>query len=68
LRTTRTYLFEGGCVTYEFDFDDAASADLLFDADRALGFQSRDALVETVHDETGLSLCGAGAPECAGGS
>jgi tRNA A-37 threonylcarbamoyl transferase component Bud32/membrane-associated phospholipid phosphatase len=67
LRTTRTYVFEGGCVTYEFDFDDDAPTDLLFDADRALAFQPRAELVERVDDETGLSLCGAGAPECVGG-
>ena len=61
-------MFEGGCVTYRFAFDEDASADLLFDADRALAFQPRDELVEEVDDETGLSLCGAGAPECVGGS
>jgi tRNA A-37 threonylcarbamoyl transferase component Bud32 len=68
LRTTRTYVFEGGCVTYEFDFDAGASADLLFDADRALAFQPRSELVQAVHDDTGLRLCGAGAPRCPGGS
>jgi tRNA A-37 threonylcarbamoyl transferase component Bud32 len=67
LRTTRTYVFEGGCVTYEFDFDEDAPTDLLFDADRALAFQPRAELVERVDDETGLSLCGADAPECVGG-
>jgi hypothetical protein len=64
----RTYLFDGGCVTYELAFDDDATADLLFDVDRALSFQPRAELVEVVDDETGLSLCGAGAPECVGGS
>ena len=68
IRTTRTYLFEGGCVTYEFAFDDDVSADLLFDADRALAFQPREELVQTVDDDTGLSLCGAGAPPCVGGN
>jgi tRNA A-37 threonylcarbamoyl transferase component Bud32 len=68
LETTRTYLFEGGCVTYEFAFDDDAPADLIFDVDRALAFQARAELVERVDDETGLRLCGAGASECPGGS
>ncbi|HEX8805128.1 MAG TPA: hypothetical protein VF743_13070, partial [Acidimicrobiales bacterium] len=62
LRSTRTYLFPGGCVTYRFAFDSGASPALLFDADQALAFQPRQRLVEHVRDETGLALCGAGAP------
>jgi tRNA A-37 threonylcarbamoyl transferase component Bud32/membrane-associated phospholipid phosphatase len=68
LRSTRYYLFEGGCVTYRFAFDGDASASLIFDADTALSFQAREALVETVRDDVDLTLCGAGAPPCAGGS
>ena len=68
LRTTRTYLFDGGCVTYDFAFAEDVPAELLFDADRALAFQPRSELVTAVDDETGLRLCGAGAPECVGGS
>jgi hypothetical protein len=68
LQTTRTYLFEGGCVTYEFDFDAGASVDLVFDADRAFAFQIRDELVRKVRDTTGLRLCGVGAPACPGGA
>ena len=68
LRTTRTYVFDGGCVTYLFAFDEEVSADLLFDADRALAFQPRAELVEVVEEDTGLSLCGADAPACVGGS
>ncbi|MET0727781.1 MAG: hypothetical protein ABWZ76_05735 [Acidimicrobiales bacterium] len=68
LRTTRTYQFDGGCVTYDFDFAEGASADLIFDADRALAFESRAGLVEAVDEATGLRLCGAGAPACPGGS
>jgi hypothetical protein len=67
LRVTRTYLFEGGCVTYEFAFDPDTGAALLFDANNALAFQSRESLVDEVHDQTGLRLCGAGVP-CPGGS
>ena len=43
LRSTRYYLFEGGCVTYEFAFDGDASASLMFEADQAIAFQPRDA-------------------------
>ena len=67
LRSTRYYLFEGGCVTYEFAFAGDASASLMFDADNALAFQPRSVLVDEVRDRSGLRLCGAGAP-CPGGS
>ena len=48
LQTTRYYLFDGGCVTYEFDFDAEADAALLFAADSALAFQPRRTLVDDV--------------------
>jgi tRNA A-37 threonylcarbamoyl transferase component Bud32 len=68
LRTTRSYRFAGGCVTYEFDFGAEADTELLFAADSALAFQPRRALVEAVADRTdGLKLCGAEAPPCTGG-
>jgi tRNA A-37 threonylcarbamoyl transferase component Bud32/membrane-associated phospholipid phosphatase len=65
LRSTRYYLFPGGCVTYEFAFDEGAGPALMFNAEQALAFQSRSALVDRVRDATGLALCGAGT-ECAG--
>ena len=48
LRSTRYYLFPGGCVTYEFAFAGRASASLIFDADSALAFQPRRTLVAAV--------------------
>jgi tRNA A-37 threonylcarbamoyl transferase component Bud32 len=66
LRTTRFYLFPGGCVTYRFDFADDAGPELIFDVEQALGFVPRVVLADDVRDETGLTLCGAGA-ECTGG-
>jgi hypothetical protein len=66
LRSTRTYLFAGGCVTYRFAFDQEATASLMFVADNALAFQPRAELVEEIRDRNGLRLCGAGAP-CPGG-
>jgi tRNA A-37 threonylcarbamoyl transferase component Bud32 len=68
LRTTRYYLFEGGCVTYEFDLELSGATRgvgpgaLLFAADSALAFQPRSLLVDDVHQRSGLALCGAGAP------
>jgi hypothetical protein len=67
LRTTRTYLFEGGCVTYDFDIEGQAVAALVFDADSALAFQPRTVLVEKVKEDSGLRLCGAGV-SCPGGT
>jgi membrane-associated phospholipid phosphatase/tRNA A-37 threonylcarbamoyl transferase component Bud32 len=67
LRTTRLYVFDGGCVTFEFSLNDA-DASLMFDADSALGFQPRASLVDWVHQRSGLTLCGAGVPPCAGES
>ena len=68
LRSTRVYLFEGGCVTLRFAFSGDVSAALIFDVDTALDFQSRDTLVDKVRSESDLSLCGADAPPCPGGS
>jgi len=68
VRATRTYLFDGACVTVDFDLDDTASASLLVELDSALSFQPRDELVDLVEDRTGLSLCGLGAPRCVGES
>ena len=67
LRSTRYYLFPGGCVTYEFAFAGRTSASLIFDADSALAFEPRRRLVTAVDEQSGLRLCGAGAP-CPGGS
>jgi tRNA A-37 threonylcarbamoyl transferase component Bud32 len=68
LRSTRTYLFAGGCVTLELDFAAKAPASLIFDVDHAVGFEPRAALVARVERDTDLSLCGRGAPRCPGGS
>jgi hypothetical protein len=60
VRTTRTYVFPGGCVRYEYAFDDEASPGLLFAVDQALTFEPRAGLAQEVLDETGEHLCGAG--------
>ena len=52
LRTTRTYLFPGGCVTYQFAFGPKADAAMVFAADSALAFQSREPLVALVDERT----------------
>lgn len=68
LRSTRTYVLPGGCVTYEFEFDGDTNASLLPALDVALSFLPRDPLVEEAERRSGgLRLCGAGAPACPGG-
>ena len=66
LRSTRYYLFPGGCVTYDFSFAADDEPDLVFSAETALGFVAREDLAAHVQDETGLTLCGAG-ERCTGG-
>jgi membrane-associated phospholipid phosphatase/tRNA A-37 threonylcarbamoyl transferase component Bud32 len=61
LRSTRYYLFPGGCVTYQFSFTEGANPSLMFNVDQALAFQPRSTLVDHVQATTGLALCGAGA-------
>jgi hypothetical protein len=63
----RYFLFTGGCVTYHYRFGDEASPALVLEADQAVTFGRRSALVERVEDEFGLTLCGADAPPCTDG-
>ncbi|HZB70607.1 MAG TPA: phosphatase PAP2 family protein [Acidimicrobiales bacterium] len=67
LQGTRSYLFPGGCVTYEYTFADDAPASIVFEADEALGFVAREDLVAHVRSTADLRLCGAGVP-CPGGT
>ena len=68
LRSTRTYLFDGGCVTYTFDFDgDATGGADVRRRQRAGVPAPRGAGRRGRASSTGLRLCGAGAP-CPGGS
>jgi len=69
LRSVRTYVSDGACVTYRFEFDDAVTASAAVALDASLGFQPRADLVGEVDRRSGgLVLCGVGAPPCAGGS
>jgi hypothetical protein len=63
----RYFLFTGGCVTYRYRFAVGAEATLALEVDQAVTFGLRSALVESVQDEFGLTLCGAGAPPCVDG-
>jgi hypothetical protein len=61
------FVFPGGCVTYRYRFGPEAQATLALEADEAVTFNLRTVLVAKVHEELGLTLCGAGAPPCVGG-
>ena len=67
IRSTRFYLFPGGCVTYRLAFQAGAPGGLLAAVNSALSFEERSILVEEVRQRNGLRLCGAGA-RCPGGS
>jgi hypothetical protein len=60
----RYFTFPGGCVTYRYRFGGTADPVLALEADEALTFGPRAAVVAQVHRHLGLTLCGAGAPPC----
>jgi hypothetical protein len=64
--TVRYYLFTGGCVTYRLAFSRQTAPALFDQADQLLGFTTRSRYVNGVRNKQGLTLCGAGAPPCAG--
>ena len=66
LRVTRTYTFDGGCVTYRYAFTGSATSSTRAAVDEALAFQRRASLVDRVRRSDGGTLCGAGAPGCTG--
>ena len=57
----RFYTFPGGCVSYQFNFDPAASPLLAGDVMSAVGFVPRARLVDYIRSTEGLALCGRGA-------
>ena len=60
----RYFTFPGGCVTYRYRFGATGDPVLALEADEALTFGPRAAVVAKVHRSLGLTLCGAGAPPC----
>ena len=60
----RYFTFPGGCVTYRYRFAETADPVLALEADEALTFDPRAVVVAKVQRSLGLTLCGAGAPQC----
>lgn len=65
-RGTRTLVFEGGCIEQRYRFAAGSEPSLVIQADRALSTLPRTTIAAGVRRDTGLTLCGAGAPPCAG--
>jgi hypothetical protein len=61
----RFYTFPGGCIRVEYRFG-TRDARFVLEADQAIGFRTRQGLVDR-YEEHDLVLCGAGAAECPGG-
>jgi hypothetical protein len=62
----RFLLFDGGCVAYRYRFAGNAPPTLALEAEEALSFVEREAVVTSVDNELDQVLCGAGAPPCEG--
>ena len=62
----RSYVFPGGCVTYEYRFRTNAPPTQAFELDGSLTFLPRNSLVADLERREGLILCGRGAPPCPG--
>jgi hypothetical protein len=62
----RYYRFPGGCVQVEYRFAPGAASTHVLEADQAISFRPREAIVDRLAEE-GLVLCGFGAPSCPGG-
>ena len=52
----RTYVFEGGCVTYDFDFEGEGRTALAHEAALALSFVPRSEIEEEYLEESGADL------------
>jgi hypothetical protein len=64
--TVRHYVFTGGCVTVRYSFNRQTAPSIFAEAEDLLGFSKRSEHVRDTRRETGLTLCGAGAPPCPG--
>jgi membrane-associated phospholipid phosphatase len=62
----RSYVFPGGCVTYDYRFQTNAPPTQAFELDGALTFLPRSSLVADLQRREGLILCGRGEPPCPG--
>ncbi len=57
----RMYTFPGGCISYQFSFNEGAAPLLAIPVDIAIAFEPRSDLTRSVRTTEGLALCGRGA-------
>lgn len=65
-KTVRHYVAAGACTTVRYSFTRQTAPAEFAEAQGLLGYQLRSDYVEAIRRETGLTLCGAEAPPCAG--
>ena len=63
---SRTLVFDGGCIIASYRFAQGSEPALVIEADRAISTLPRSTIVGGVRRDLDLTLCGAGAPPCAG--
>lgn len=63
---SRSLTFEGDCIVYRYRFAPDSEPALVIEADRALSSLPRATVVSQVRRDLDLTVCGAGAPPCAG--
>lgn len=64
--TVRHYVATGGCATVRYSFTEGLAPTVFADAQVLLGYDLRSDYVRGIRKESGLTLCGAGAPPCPG--
>lgn len=64
--TVRHYVFDGGCATVRYAFTRATDPAIFDEAEVLLDYELRSEFVRGIRKESGLTLCGAGAPPCPG--
>jgi hypothetical protein len=63
---SRMLVFDGGCIVYRYRFAQGSEPALVIEADRAVSTLPRATIVSEVRRDLDLTVCGAGAPPCAG--
>jgi hypothetical protein len=63
---SRMLVFDGGCIVSRYRFAEGSEPALVIEADSAVSTLSRATIVAEVRRDLDLTVCGAGAPPCAG--
>ena len=63
---TRSLVFNGGCIEHRYRFVPGSEPGLVIEADLAVSTLPRTTIVSEVRSDLDLTVCGFGAPPCAG--